>query len=159
MKELRIEVPHGHEVDQENSTFELIRFKKIEQKFPSSWKELDRIEGYFTDIGSGIAASASSTISSNINIFATEEQVKASLALAQLSQLKKVYREIEGGKLDWMNSQVDKYCIKFYNGSLAKQTVHRYSEFLTFAKEETRDLFFENFKDLIKQARPLMMGE
>jgi hypothetical protein len=162
MKELKIEVPEGHCIDRENSTFELVRFKKIEKKFPSSWEDMDGVQGYYCNINSGIHKTdpnLSYTFEGNHNIFTTEEQAKASLALAQLSQLKKVYREIEGGQLDWTDAQVAKYCIKFYGGSLAKQTVQRYSEFLTFTKEATRDLFFKNFKELIKQAKPLMMGE
>jgi hypothetical protein len=159
MKELRIEVPEGHEIDQENSTFEIIRFKKIEKKFPSSWMELRNVDGYYVTEKSSVTI-CREAIKTNINknIFATEEQAKASLALAQLSQLKKVYREIEGGDIDW-KSNTPKYAILFYEEAIAKDVNPFTHQFLAFTKRETRDLFFENFKDLIEQARPLMVGE
>jgi len=154
--EVKIQVPQGYEIDKENSTFELIKFKKIERKFPKSWGELEKLEGYFcTDGDKTNNLLCGPLLDVNKNYFATEEQAKAALALAQLSQLKKVYREIEGGEIDWkMDTQV-KYVICIYSNEIALNNPH----FLAFLKPETRDLFFENFKDLIEQAKPLMTGE
>jgi hypothetical protein len=159
--EVKIQVPQGYEIDKENSTFELIKFKKIGRKFPKSWEELREIEGYFIDEDADVTdvGSASTQYDANKNIFATEEQARAAIALAQLSQLKKVYREIEGGEIDWANHQQEKHSICFIGNEANKDVFRRTSYFLSFLKIETRDLFFENFKDLIEQAKPLMVGE
>jgi hypothetical protein len=158
--QVKIKVPQGYEIDKENSTFELIKFKKIERKFPKSWGELVKITGYFICADADIIdiGSASTQYDSNKNVFATEEQAQAALALAQLSQLKKVYREIEGGEIDW-TSTVNKYVISFRNGILTLEHTTYMCSFLAFNKLETRNLFLENFRDLIKQAKPLMIGE
>jgi hypothetical protein len=158
--EVKIQVPQGYEIDKENSTFELIKFKKIEKKFPKSWEELGEITGYFIDLGSDVVAVGVATTEypSNKNIFATEEQAKVAIALAQLSQLKKVYREIEGGEIDWASNS-SKYTISFRKEGIEADWTIGVSTFLAFNKAETRDLFFENFKDLIEQAKPLMVGE
>jgi len=154
--EVKIQVPQGYEIDKENSTFELIKFKKIERKFPKSWGELKSVKGCFVSSSCElVSVIKSDTKENNKNIFATEEQAKAARALAQLSQLKKVYREIEGGEIDWkMDTQV-KYVICIYSNEIALNNPH----FLAFLKPETRDLFFENFRDLIEQAKPLTVGE
>ena len=39
MKELKIEVPQGYEIDKEKSTFEKIVFKKIKVELPKTWDE------------------------------------------------------------------------------------------------------------------------
>lgn len=39
MKELKIEVPEGYEIDKEKSTFEKIVFKKIKVELPKTWDE------------------------------------------------------------------------------------------------------------------------
>ena len=43
-KELKIQVPEGYEIDKENSTFEKIVFKKVENELPKSWEELGEIK-------------------------------------------------------------------------------------------------------------------
>jgi hypothetical protein len=156
-KEIKIKVPEGYEIDKKNSTFELIKFKKIGSEFPKSWEELKYVPGCFVNSSSDIVTETH-TVENNKNIFATEEQAEAALALAQLSQLKKVYREIEEGEIDW-NSNSNKYVISFRNGVIDVDWSVVGPTFLAFTKPETRDLFFENFKDLIEQAKPLIVGE
>ena len=38
-KEFKIQVLKGYKIDRENSTFEMIVFKKIENELPKSWEE------------------------------------------------------------------------------------------------------------------------
>lgn len=40
MKEIKINIPEGYEIDKENSTFECIKFKK---KFPLSYEEIQNL--------------------------------------------------------------------------------------------------------------------
>jgi hypothetical protein len=87
------------------------------------------------------------------NIFKTEEQAKASLALAQLSQLRDVYRA--GWVPDWEVYNV-KWCVFFRGNTINVGSLQNASEFLSFQDKETAELFLENFRDLIEQAKPLM---
>ena len=139
MKNLKITAPEGYEIDKENSTFEEIVFKPIKKELPKSWEEfVGKEKGYFVDC----------------LIFATKEQAEASLALAKLSQLREVYRD--GWKPDWGNGSQKKHCIKFFQDKIDDDSYSLRSHFLSFQSEEVRDLFLENFRDLIEQAKPLM---
>jgi hypothetical protein len=154
MKTLKIEIPNGFEIDKENSTFEQIVFKEIKKELPKTWEDLQKFDGYFVADNSDILQTYENTCKeSNKNIFATEEQAKASIALAQLSQLRDVYRN--GWVPDWTD-ETDKYVISFNENTIIKESFVKYNDFLSFQDEETRDLFLENFKDLIEQAKPLM---
>lgn len=129
-------------------------FPELEKKeLPKTWDELDKIKGYYVDAYSLIVDYSNNPYSSNKNTFATKEQAEASIALAQLSQLREVYRN--GWVPDWEN-QTNKHVINLYNGKLSRSTYGITSFFLSFQDEETRNLFFENFRDLIEKARPLM---
>ena len=39
IKEIKIKIPDGYEIDRDNSTFECIKFKRIEKKPPKTWEE------------------------------------------------------------------------------------------------------------------------
>lgn len=40
MKEIKVKIPKGYVIDKENSSFECIKFKKIEEKeLPKTWEE------------------------------------------------------------------------------------------------------------------------
>lgn len=41
-KKIKINPPEGYVVDEENSTFEEIVFKRIENKMPDSWEDIER---------------------------------------------------------------------------------------------------------------------
>lgn len=113
------------------------------KQLPKTWEELEYIRGYFVANDSIIGGCIKSTTTKESkNIFATKEQAEASIALAMLSQLREVYRD--GWKPDWEDGNQEKYCIVF-------------SEFLSFQSPEIRDLFLENFRELIKEAKPLML--
>lgn len=154
MKTLKIEIPNGFEIDKENSTFEQIVFKEIEKQVPKTWEELKTITGFYIDEDSEIfKINSVLTRVHQKNVFATEEQAKASIALAQLSQLRDFYRN--GWVPNWEDSN-KKYCIEFFGSGIRKDNYINASIFLSFQDAETRDLFLENFKELIEQAKPLM---
>lgn len=52
-KEINIVAPVGYTIDKENSTFECIKFKKIEQK---RWRDNEdaKIHGYYISANNGI---------------------------------------------------------------------------------------------------------
>jgi hypothetical protein len=154
MKTFKIEVPNGYEIDKEKSTFENIVFKEVSIGLPKDWYFLEEISGFFINHDSSIGIySVESSNKTNRHIFAKYEQARASLALAQLSQLREVYRN--GWKPDWKDNK-EKYCIYFNGNKIQKEVYFSANVFLSFQDKETRDLFLENFRDLIEQAKTLM---
>lgn len=152
MKTFKVEIPNGFEIDKENSTFEQIVFKEIKKQLPKSWEELGNIKGYFVHTMATIEKLRKDSKGLE-NVFATKEQARASIALAQLSQLREVYRN--GWVPNWQDF-MDKYIICFKNNEIYTTIYESYHEFLSFQDAETRDLFLENFRELIEQAKPLM---
>jgi hypothetical protein len=141
--------------DEELKQLALQTFPELaEKELPKSWEELEEIDGYY--INSNTVRGKGSTFPAydcNKNIFATKEQAEASIALAQLSQLMKVYND--GWVANWTNDE-DKFCIIFFNDLIDTNTYIVAAKFLAFKDEKTRDLFLENFRDLILTAKPLL---
>ena len=155
MKHLQISIPEGYEIDKAQSTFENIVFKPTLVALPKRWEDLGEIEGYFVHSGSTaiVGTSGTKTVNANRNIFATEEQAQASIALSQLSQLMKVYNN--GWVPDWKDGEY-KYNIQCFMDEIIIETRSSYSSFLAFKTVELAKLFLENFKDLIIIAKPLL---
>jgi hypothetical protein len=155
MKTLKIKIPKGYEIDKEKSTFENIVFKEAKKELPKSWEDLGEIEGYVISSFSKIAL-YSKIFTDNYeskNTFATKEQAEASIAMAQLSQLMKVYND--GWGPDW-NDDEFKFCIYFIGNNITSQSLQNSKVFLSFKDAEIRDLFLENFRELIETAKPLL---
>nr|DAQ42184.1 MAG TPA: hypothetical protein [Caudoviricetes sp.] len=153
-KEFKIQVPEGYEIDKEKSTFEKIVFKKVEKELPKSWRDLEEISGFYIDKYSKVSSSyIYNTDEENKNVFPTEKEAKASVALAQLCQLRDRYND--GWKPDWMNS-AEKYIIYFYRNAICCDTAYTLHKVLAFKTKELRDKFLENFRDLIEIAKPLL---
>jgi hypothetical protein len=142
--------------DKELKALALETFPELGKKeLPKTWEVLKKIDGFFIDNRSNISSLVDcSTCEDNKNIFATKEQAEASLALAQLSQLREVYRN--GWVPNWDDRGQCKYCIYFYENKINFEISRKQPYFLSFKDLSTRDSFLENFKDLIEQAKPLM---
>jgi hypothetical protein len=142
--------------DKELKELALTTFPELGKKeLPKSWEELDWLDGYYVDSSSDVnPLNDGGILPRNHNIFATREQAEASIALAQLSQLMKVYNG--DWVADWNRITQDKFCIEFCNDIINKVTNVGTSKFLSFKDAETRDLFLENFSDLILTAKPLL---
>jgi hypothetical protein len=119
-KEIRIIAPEGFEIDKENSTLELIRFKEKPKvkKLPESWEELEEIGGYYIH-NSSIILPIDNTLCNHTtrNIFPSKEEAEAALALAQLCQLRDRYNN--GWKPDWKDNTY-KFPIYFEKGGITK---------------------------------------
>jgi hypothetical protein len=125
------------------------------KELPKSWEDLKTIKGYFVERWSKVEdVESTSCKETEKNIFATKEQAEASIAMAQLSQLMKVYND--GWEPDWTYLDEEKFCIEFYKNKIWTDVYTTTSQFLSFQDKETRDLFLENFRYLIEQAKPLM---
>lgn len=151
MKTLKIEIPQGYEIDKEKSTFENIVFKEIKKRLPKTWEELDRIQGYYIQSSSRVnRLSVGANHSGNQNVFATKEQAEAAVAMAQLSQLMKVYNDGWKYNGDWY------VAITFFEDEIDIDSFDKVQTFLSFRNYEIANLFLENFRDLIIKAKPLL---
>jgi hypothetical protein len=154
MKTLNIEIPKGYEIDRENSTFEKIVFKEIKKELPKSWSELNCLDGCYVGRDCDLVKVTDAVIEfDNRNVFKTGEQAEASIALAQLSQLREVYRQ--GWVPNWVCNKT-KWCVVFLDSHIVLERWVSTHNFLSFQTEEIAKEFLNNFRDLIKQARPLM---
>ena len=153
-KTVKITPPEGYEVDKEKSTFSEIVFKKLEPNLPMSWEELGVIEGYCISACSNISLLfRTNAIDANRNIFPTEEEAKAMLAMAQLCQLRDRWNG--GWKADWKDGTV-KYCIGSFKNVVYKDSYYNTSTLMVFKTKELRDKFMETFKDLLEEAKPFL---
>lgn len=157
-KELNIVVPDGYEIDEENSTLNKILFKQIK---PISWEHLNSITGYYVISNSEVrSASSFDPKKSDKNIFKTEDQAKAAIALAKISQLiplyiKRYYEENPYWEPDWVRSDY-KYCIGVINDSFYVISYLHLRFFIAFPTEEIAEKFLSEQAVLLRLAKPLL---
>ena len=150
MKELKIEVPKGYEIDKENSTFECIKFKpKGIKTIEDLYKSFKTFDGYW--VFSGGVEFGYNRICSNVNknVFLTEKEAKSALAMSQISQLMPYY----GGAItdaEWSDSNTTKYVIRRCKGQSIYSHVTLDYHFLAFHTIEQREDFFEHNYELVK---------
>ena len=154
-KTIEIIAPEGYEVDKEKSSFEKIVFR-ASKGLPRSWEELGLIHGSVVTTDSGVGNLGAQVPSNRYNrrVWPTGKEAEASIALAQLCQLRDRYNG--GWKPDWTDEATEKYFILLLEGEPRKDFSYRVSHPLSFKTEELRDKFIENFSDLIEKAKPLL---
>ena len=151
-KEINIIPPVGYEIDKENSTFEKIVFKKINE-LPKTWEDLKYISGYYINGFSRIIHSSLINASDYTKrTFPTKELAEAVLALAQLLQLRDRYN----GDNEGFIYNKDNYCLAVSANSIFKDWNLHTQRVLAFRTKELRDEFYDNFKDLLEIAKPLL---
>ena len=160
-KELKIIPPEGYEVDKENSTFELIKFKPVKAQLPTTWEEFCETypikQGeYYVSSGSAIleASFTKRAYKSDKNLLPSKKYAEAIRALCQLIQLRDCYND--GWKPDWENVNEFKHTIYLPFGEIARGTHNLTSCVLYFKTKELRYKFLKNFRDLIEIAKPLL---
>lgn len=144
MKELKIEIPEGYEIDKENSSFEKIVFKK---KFEvNCWEDLKRVTGVFITESSLLNPIASDLIlPHNKNIFLNEKYAKSALALSQISQLLPYYDT----NVDWA-SYKSKFCICRIGNEIEIKPWASTYHFLSFNSQSEAERFLEHNEQLVK---------
>lgn len=144
MKELKIEIPEGYEIDKENSSFEKIVFKKKIEV--NCWEDLKSITGVYIDKYSYFdLAKEGQTNIYNKNVFLNEKYAKSSLALAQISQLLPYYdTDVYWNILD------PKYCICRVKKELAILPFAKHYHILAFNTESEAERFLKHNEQLIK---------
>lgn len=155
-KEQHIKIPKGYQINKEKSNSETIVLELIEPQSPKTWKELKTISGYFVEPDCKIEETGCglTTFDHHRNVFFTKEQAEASIALAQLSQLREVYRQ--GWYPNWKATTYRKFCIVNEADIIAIQSHSTLSYFLSFQSQEIAEEFLNNFKYLIEKANPLL---
>lgn len=148
-KELNIIPPIGYEIDRQKSTFEKIIFKKIDNT-PKTWKEycmLNHLKDSFSPVYGNCSAECSHT--GSYDEFHTKKRAEQFIALGKLLQLRDYW--VKHSKFE------DAICIYTWNdGPIVtnKCDINEYA--LTFPTQEMADKFITCFRDLIKQASPLV---
>lgn len=159
-KSITITAPEGYEVDKERSSYEKIVFRALPEKgLPKTWKELGSISGYWTDSYACIlgvdTAMITTEFDANKGVWPTREEAEASIALAQLCQLRDRYNG--GWKPNWgRESREFKHCINIEWGKITSNIWSTTQHVLAFKTPELRDEFMKNFADLIEKAKPLL---
>ena len=149
-KELKIIPPIGYEIDRQKSTFEKIIFKKIPEN-PKTWEEYCKLtKGSYSNY-----ANATTNIvykdrhTGAYNEFTTKERAKQFIALGQLMQLRDY----------WVKRSKFENAIGVFTWSEGGIVTHNCDIndcALTFPTQEMADKFITCFRDLIKQASPLV---
>lgn len=114
MKELKIEVPQGYEIDKENSTFEKIVFKKVEEKltYEKIADKLFQYKNHYYTTETGIIIKCSPIGWQRPNVAPTEHQLQRLLATNKLMNV--AYYLNDDWKPDWEDENAYKYFL-YYN--------------------------------------------
>lgn len=135
---------------------------KKEKELPKTWEEfcennpIENKDCYINSFSQIRGSGRKGDMRENLydaNLLPSKEYAEAMLALCKLIQLRDCYND--GWEPDWKEESF-KYVIKFYDERIYKDTPLRYRDLLAFKTAELRDLFIDNFKDLIEQAKLLL---
>lgn len=147
-KELKIIPPIGYEIDRQKSTFEKIIFKKIPES-PKTWEDYCSLMKGKTVYYTNCNTITVSGFSDAHDKFVTKERAEQFIALGKLLQLRDY----------WVKRSEFKDAIGIFTLSGGVIITHEcdindYA--LTFQTQEMADKFINCFRDLIKQASPLV---
>lgn len=144
MKELKIEIPEGYEIDKEKSSFEKIVFKK--KIGVNCWEDLRNITGvYITDDSVFDLTKNSPNNQGNKNVFINEKYAKSALALAQISQLLPYYDT----DVDW-TLRNNKFCISRIGNEIKIEIWIGIHHVLAFNTKSEAERFLEHNEQLVK---------
>jgi hypothetical protein len=121
-------------------------------ELPKRWEDLTELKGAYISNGSEVVVEIQTTPvvkPQNHNFFASRKEAESALAMAQLSQLMKVYR---GGWVpDWKDVYQVKHCIYAYGGELKRCNYETLQHYLCFPTQTISEQFLTNFRPLINQ--------
>ena len=147
-KELKIIPPIGYEIDRQKSTFEKIIFKKIPEN-PKTWEEYCSLMKGKTVYYTNCNTITVSGFSDAHDKFVKKKRADQFIALGKLLQLRDYW--VKRSKFE------DAICIYTWNDGLIATDDCDINEYaLTFPTQEMADKFITCFRDLIKQASPLV---
>lgn len=144
MKELKIEIPEGYEIDKEKSSFEKIVFKKKVEI--NCWEDLKRVPGvYITDNSCFVPAPAGLVLPHNRNVFLNEKYAKSALALAQITQLLPYYDT----NVDWTIAN-EKFCLTRISNKIEVRSWISMYHVLAFNTRSEAMRFLKHNEQLVK---------
>ncbi len=160
MEKINIQIPEGYQIDLEKSDLATgqIIFKKVEKKKPLTFEELERIKGYYIDDNSIILEidEINDFSGLDINVFPQKDQCEAVLALSQLLQLHKAWKEF-----DTENTDVHPFTIfvyKSYDGdSVIKVGRTSDKRLFSFNSDELAIEFKHTFISLLEKLTPIVL--
>ena len=147
-KELKIEIPQGYEIDRQKSTFEKIIFKKIPEN-PKTWEEYCSLMKGKTVYYTNCNTITVSGFSDAHDKFVNKKRAEQFVALGKLLQLRDY----------WVKRSKFKDAIGIFTwseGVIDTNKCNTNDCALTFPTQEMADKFITCFRDLIKQASPLV---
>ena len=147
-KELKIEIPQGYEIDRQKSTFEKIIFKKIPEN-PKTWEEYCSLMKGKTVYYTNCNTITVSGFSDAHDKFVTKKRAEQFIALGKLLQLRDY----------WVKGSKFKYAVGIFtwsDGLIVTNNCDINDFAITFPTQEMADKFITCFRDLIKQASPLV---
>lgn len=152
IKYFKVEAPKGYEIDKENSTWDNICFKKIEQEV-RTWEDLigrTKTNGCKYIHPFGWTANSTGIFSKfDKNIFVDDKHAKSALAMAQISQLIPYY----GNKItdeEWDDEDAIKYIIERISNRINTCYSLQIYHLLAFHTAEQRDNFLKYNEQLVK---------
>jgi len=134
-------------------------FSEQELKGKREWKDLDVKGVRIDEHGHLFSVGCESSYSGGRTNWPTRKMAEASLAMSQLAwwMRQPEYNGEDQDKLcDWEYSSEVKYCLHYDNGHIVRDTWCSHQHFLAFKTKEIRDRFYEDRKELIEQAKPLL---
>lgn len=147
-KELKIIPPIGYEIDRQKSTFEKIIFKKIPEN-PKTWEEYCSLMKGKTMYYTNCNTITVSGFSDAHDKFVTKKRAEQFIAIGKLLQLRDY----------WVKHSKFKYAVGIFTcseGGIVTNNCDINDFALTFPTQEMADKFITCFRDLIKQASPLV---
>ena len=157
MKKTKVwSVPEGYEIDKEQSNERKIVLKKIEEKRANSWKEYcDMMKGkdsYVVDMYGNVRTTTFSD-APVVGEFEDKEGARVFAAFSKLIKLRKNW--VGDWKPDWTKVGY-KFTIINKDNNVCRGATSDMGRSISFPTVEMRDEFFDTFKDLLEQAKPLL---
>lgn len=173
-KEIKISIPEGYEIDIEKSTFERIVFKKIDNKYPKTWKDcieklnaLNSKEHYFEHYFAYIDAFSNIKLVNttdklehenlsydDYNLLPSEEIAEKFLILQRLYTCRQAY--IGDWKPDWNIYNEPKYAIIMVENKLTISTYRNESRSFSFPTFEMAKEFLNNFETDFEKIKEIL---
>ena len=147
-KELKIIPPIGYEIDRQKSTFEKIVFKKIPEN-PKTWEDYCSLMKGKTMYYTNCNTITVSGFSDAHDKFVNKKRAEQFIALGMLLQLRDY----------WVKRSKFKDAIGIFtwsDGLIVTNNCDINDFAITFPTQEMADKFITCFRDLIKQASPLV---
>ena len=145
-KELKIDTPSGYEIDREKSTFEKIIFKKVKNFHPKTWEEYHNLtkgeDCCNIDDDDCVRLGYADE-------FSNKKRKEQYVALGKLLQLRDY----------WVKRSKFKDAIGVFtwsDGLIVTNNCDINDCAITFPTQEMADKFITCFRDLIKQASPIV---